>query len=81
AEIGVIMSTDRKKYAASSESVRMFRLKSNSIDIGEFRSLIHPNDRIQFDSAMNSDEEESSDVKKIDLRIRPVGGISYRWYS
>ncbi|MDE5763836.1 MAG: bifunctional diguanylate cyclase/phosphodiesterase [Ruminococcus sp.] len=81
AEIGVIMSTDRKKYAASSETVRMFRLKSNSIDIGEFRSLIHPNDRIQFDSAMNSDEEESSDVKKIDLRIRPVGGISYRWYS
>ncbi|MDE6784831.1 MAG: bifunctional diguanylate cyclase/phosphodiesterase, partial [Ruminococcus sp.] len=81
AEIGVIMSTDRKKYAASSETVRMFKLKSNSIDISTFRSLIHPNDRIQFDSAMNSDEEESSDVKKIDLRIKPVGGLSYRWYS
>ncbi|MDE6776165.1 MAG: bifunctional diguanylate cyclase/phosphodiesterase, partial [Ruminococcus sp.] len=81
AEIGVIMSTDRKKYAASSETVRMFKLKSNSIDISTFRSLIHPNARIQFDSAMNSDEEESSDVKKIDLRIKPVGGLSYRWYS
>ncbi len=81
AEIGVIMSTDRKKYAASSETVRMFGLKSNSISVKTFRSLIHPNDRMQFDSAVNSDTEESSEVKKIELRIKTMDGAGYRWYS
>ncbi len=81
AEIGVIMSTDRKKYAASSETVRMFGLKSNSISVKTFRSLIHPNDRMQFDSAVNSDNEESGEIKKIELRIKKTDGASYRWYS
>lgn len=81
AEIGVIMSTDRKKYAASSETVRMFGLQSNSISVKTFRSLIHPNDRMQFDSAVNSDTEESSEVKSIELRIKKMDGATYRWYS
>lgn len=81
AEIGVIMSTDRKKYAASSETVRMFGLKTNNIDIGTFRSLIHPNDRMQFDRAVNHDDESSSEVKSLELRIKSTGGVTYRWYS
>lgn len=81
AEIGVIMSTDRKKYAASSETVRMFGLQSNSISVKSFRSLIHPNDRMQFDSAVNSNNEESGEVKKIELRIKKMDGLAYRWYS
>lgn len=78
AEIGVIMSTDRKKYAASSETVRMFGLKSNSINVDTFRSLIHPNDRMQFDRAVSSD---GSEVRSIDLRIKNMDGAGYRWYS
>ncbi len=81
AEIGVIMSTDKKKYAASSETVRMFGLKTNNIDISMFRSLIHPNDRMQFDRAVNQNDETDSDVKSIELRIRSAIGTSYRWYS
>lgn len=81
AEIGVIMSTDKKKYAASSETVRMFGLKTNSVDISTFRSLIHPNDRMQFDRAVNQDDDASGDVKSVELRIRSAAGTSYRWYS
>lgn len=80
AEIGVIMSTDRKKYAASSETVRMFGLKTNSITVDKFRSLIHPNDRIHFDNAVNPDNE-CSDVRKIELHIKKINGASYRCYS
>ena len=80
AEIGVIMSTDRKKYAASSETVRMFALSGNSITYERFRSLIHPNDRIHFDHAVNS-RSDSSDIRKIELRIKKMNGASYRWYS
>ncbi len=80
AEIGVIMSTDRKKYAASSETVRMFCLNSNSITFDKFRSLIHPNDRIHFEHAVNS-PNECGDVRKIELRIKKLNGASYRWYS
>lgn len=81
AEIGVIMSTDRKKYAASSETVRMLGLKANSVDIAELRTLIHPNDRMQFDSAVNSGDDESGNVKSIEMRIRSIGGTSYKWYG
>lgn len=81
AEIGVIMSTDRKKYAASSETVRMFGLKSNSIDLYSFRNLIHPNDRMQFDTAIKSGSDETSEVRNLELRIRPVDKTTYRWYS
>lgn len=80
AEIGVIMSTDRKKYAASSETVHMFNLKNNSITYEVFRSLIHPNDRIHFDHAVNS-ANDCGDVRKIELRIKKIDGASYRWYS
>ncbi|HRR76544.1 MAG: EAL domain-containing protein [Ruminococcus sp.] len=78
AEIGVIMSTDRKNYRASSEMVRMLGLRSSSITVGEFRSLVHPNDRIQFDSAVKS--TDTSEVKSIDMRIKSADGI-YHWYS
>ncbi len=81
AEIGVIMSTDRKKYAASSETVRMFGLKSSSIDISLFRSLIHPNDRMQFDSAVRASSDECTEVKSVDMRIKSANGGVYRWYS
>lgn len=80
AEIGVIMSTDRKKYAASSETVRMFGLNSNSITYDKFRSLIHPNDRMHFDHAVGS-ANECGDVRKIEIRIKRMNGASYRWYS
>ena len=66
AEIGIIMSNDRKKYAASSETVRMFGLKGNSIDINTFKSLIHPNDRMQFDRAVKS-KNEDGDVHNVEL--------------
>ncbi len=81
AEIGVVMSTDRKKYAASSETVRMFGLKSNSIDLASFRNLVHPNDRMQLDSAIKSANGETNEVKNLELRIRPVDKTTYRWYS
>ncbi|MBR3901316.1 MAG: GGDEF domain-containing protein [Ruminococcus sp.] len=80
AEIGVIMSTDRKKYAASSETVRMFNLDKNSVTFEIFRNLIHPNDRMYFDHAINS-SNDYGDVKKIELRIKKINGASYRWYS
>ncbi len=80
AEIGVIMSTDRKQYAASSETARMFGLKGRSISVDKFRSLIHPNDRIHFDHAVNP-ANECSDVRKIELHIKKMNGASYRCYS
>ena len=80
AEIGIIMSTDRKKYAVSSETVRLLGLKSSSIDLHELRMLIHANDRIQFDRAVKTPVDESDDVRNIELRIKSRGG-SYRWYS
>ncbi|HBB19953.1 MAG TPA: hypothetical protein DCZ62_05885, partial [Ruminococcus sp.] len=79
AEIGVIMSSDRKKYAASSETVRMFGLTSSSIDVSEFRSLIHPVDRPQFDKALRS-TDDSEDVRSLEMQIRSAKG-GYRWYS
>lgn len=78
AEIGVIMSSDKKKYRASSEMVRMLGLKSSTISLNEFRSLIHPNDRLQFDSAIKSND--TTEVKSIELRIKSSDGV-YRWYS
>ncbi|MCR4861335.1 MAG: GGDEF and EAL domain-containing protein [Ruminococcus sp.] len=78
AEIGVVMSTDRKKFRASPEMVRMLDLKSSSITLSEFRSLVHPNDRIQFDSVVNS--KDSAEVRSTDMRMRSAEG-TYRWYS
>ncbi|MBQ9893955.1 MAG: EAL domain-containing protein [Ruminococcus sp.] len=78
AEIGVIMSSDRKNFRASPEMIRMLGLKNSAITLSEFRSLVHPNDRIQFDSAVKS--KDTSEVKSIEMRIKSVGGV-YRWYS
>lgn len=78
AEIGVIMSSDRKNYRASREMMRMLGLKSSNININEFRSLIHPNDRIQFDGAIKS--ADSSEIKMLEVRMKSADG-SYRWYS
>lgn len=78
AEIGIIISSDKKKYRASSETVKMLGLKSNTITLNEFRSLIHPNDRLQFDSAIKSND--TTEVKSIELRIKSSDG-TYRWYS
>ncbi len=78
AEIGLIMSTDRKNYRASSEMVRMLGLRGSSITLSEFRSLIHPNDRVQFDSAIKS--TDTSVVRSIEIRIKSADGI-YHWYS
>ena len=77
-EIGLIMSTDRKIFRASPELMRMLGLKTGTININEFRSLVHPNDRIQFDGAVRS--EDLSEIKNIEIRLRSADG-SYRWYS
>lgn len=78
AEIGVIMSTDRKNFRASPEMVRMLGLRSGSITLSEFRALVHPNDRIQFDTAQSA--KNSSDVRSTDMRMKSADG-TYRWYS
>lgn len=83
AEIGVIICSDMKNYHASPEMVRMLGLKSDTIGVKEFRLLIHPNDRILYESSMkmlvrknfNNDE-----VKNIEIRIKSADGM-YRWYS
>lgn len=78
AEIGLIMSTDRRIYRASPELTRMLGLRSSTINIAEFRSMVHPNDRIQFDGAIRN--EDSSEIKNIEMRLRSADG-TYRWYS
>lgn len=81
AEIGVIMSTDRKKFAASSIAMEALGLSTSSIDVGTLRSLIHPNDRIQFDRAVKSGEMYDTEVQNVELRIKSLNGSAYRWYS
>lgn len=82
-EIGVILSTDRKIFSIPEETAKMFGFDGDvdSITLEEFRSLIHPNDRMQFDHAVNSDKDESSEVKHIEMRIKKLNGGTYRWYS
>lgn len=78
AEIGVLMSVDRRNYRASPETVKMLGLRSSSITAAQFRSLVHPNDRMIFDGAlMNMDSKE---VKSVEMRIKSADGM-YRWYS
>ena len=81
AEIGVIMSTDMHKYVVSSIAMDALGLKHSSIDVGTLRSLIHPNDRIQFDRALKSKDADNGEVKNIEIRIRSFNGTAYRWYS
>lgn len=78
AEIGVIMSVDRRNYRASTETVKMLGLKSSNITAAQLRALIHPNDRMIFDSALRS--MDSREIKSIEMRIRSAKG-GYRWYS
>lgn len=81
AEIGILMSNDMVNYIASSETVRMLGLKSSNINIKTLRSLIHTNDRLQFDSAIKSaGTDDSNEVKSIELRIKSADGL-YHWYS
>ena len=81
AEIGIIISNDMVNYIASSETVRMLGLKGSNISIKSLRSLIHPNDRLQFDSAIKSaGTDDSNEVKSIELRIKSADGF-YHWYS
>ncbi len=81
AEIGILMSNDMVNYIASSETVRMLGLKSSNINIKNLRSLIHTNDRLQFDSAIKSaGTDDSNEVKSIELRIKSADGL-YHWYS
>lgn len=81
AEIGVIMSTDRKKFIVSSIAMEALGLTTSSIDIGTLRTQIHPNDRIQFDRAVKSGDSYSSEVQNVELRIKSLNGSAYRWYS
>lgn len=78
AEIGLVMSTDRKVFRVSPEMVNMLGLKSGTVNINEYRALIHPNDRIQFDGAVRS--RDVSDIKNIEIRLRTADG-AYRWFS
>lgn len=78
AEIGIIMSKDRKNFRASSETMKMLGLKKNSITVNEFRNLIERNGRIQFDNAVKSDD--TSDIASIKLQILSADG-TYHWYS
>lgn len=81
AEIGILVSNDMVNYIASSETVRMLGLKSSNISIKTLRSLIHTNDRLQFDSAIKSAGTDSSnEVKSVELRIKSADGL-YHWYS
>ncbi len=81
AEIGIIISNDMVNYIASSETVRMLGLKGSNISIKSLRSMIHPNDRLQFDSAIKSaGTDNSNEVKSIELRIKSADGF-YHWYS
>lgn len=81
AEIAIIMSKDRKTFAASSQMLKMFNLPGTKVDIDEFRMLVHPNDRLIFDRAVRSQIEEYTAVRSIEIRIKPVGGTTYRWYA
>ncbi len=82
-EIGVLMGRDTSNYYASPELMRMLGLKSSTVSVSEFRSLVHPNDRIHFDSCvkwLHSSESNSGEVKNLEMRIKSADG-SYRWYS
>ena len=78
AEIGLIMSTDRKVFRASPELAHMLGLKNGTINVNELRSIIHPNDRLQFDGAIRN--KDISAAKTIEMRVKSADG-AYRWYS
>lgn len=82
-EIGIITSTDGETLHISPELRKMLKIDSNTVTIQDFRALIHPNDRIQFDSCIKKAlvaKGRSGEIQNIELRIKAPGGI-YRWYS
>ncbi len=79
AEIGLLMSFDRKKFAASPETVKMLKLNNVNIDFQTLRSMIHPSDRIHFESAVRI-VDTSGDVHRIEMRIKTDEG-NYRWFQ
>ncbi|MBP3762086.1 MAG: EAL domain-containing protein [Ruminococcus sp.] len=80
AEIGLLMSSDKKKFVASPEAVKMLGIKNSTIDISVLRSMIHPNDRIHFERAVKY-VDASGSVNSIEMQIKSSGGSSYRWYN
>ena len=78
AEIGVLMSVDRRNYRASPMLVKMLGLKSSSLTAAQIRSLVHPNDRVIFDNALKS--MDSREVRSVEMRIKSSDTL-YRWYS
>ncbi|MCM1314990.1 MAG: EAL domain-containing protein [Prevotella sp.] len=81
AEIGLIMSNDMQNFIASPETVRMLDLKNNTLSLKTLRSLVHPNDRLVFDSAVKSTGfDNTNDVKSIEIRISSADGF-YHWYT
>lgn len=81
AEIGIIMSNDMSNFIASPETVRMLGLKSNNISLKNLRAIVHPNDRLMFDSAIKSaGTDNGNEVHNIELRMSSADGF-YHWYS
>lgn len=83
AEIGVILSSDLRTYFASPKMVRMLGLRQDSITMKEFTTLIHPNDRIQYESCMKMLIKQNfncDEVKSIEIRIKSADSM-YHWYS
>ena len=80
AEIGLLMSSDKKKFVASPEAVKMLGIKNSTIDVSVLRSMIHPNDRIHFERAVKY-VDASGSVNSIEMQIKSSGGSSYRWYN
>ncbi|MDE5557817.1 MAG: EAL domain-containing protein [Ruminococcus sp.] len=81
AEIGMIMSNNMTDFIVSPETVRMLNLKSSRITLKTLRSLVHPNDRLIFDSAIKSaGTDNNNEVKSIEIRITSADGF-YHWYT
>ena len=78
AEIGILMSVDKRNFRASPELVKKLGLKSGSISAAQFRALVHPNDRVTFDNALRS--ADSNEVRSVEMRIKIPEGI-YRWFT
>ncbi|MBR1593093.1 MAG: EAL domain-containing protein [Ruminococcus sp.] len=79
AEIGLLLSSDKKKFVASPEAAAMLGINSGTIDISVLRSMIHPNDRIHFERAVKY-ADASGNVNSIEMKIKGSGG-AYRWYN
>lgn len=82
-EIGVLLSRDGENYYASPEMMRMLGLSESTISIADFRSIIHPNDRLHYDSYvkwLSSEDNSSGPVNNLEIRVKSSGG-TYRWYS